>query len=137
MMKKIKVEISWEDKNYCCGWGCDGFGAVICTNKTLDGVKSEFAKSLETQIKDMLAAGEFVPDWLASGEYEIEFSLAVSALLRQAETFTTLTVISHFTGINQKLLSHYANSVKKPREAQRERIVNGLHEIGRQALAVQ
>lgn len=136
-MKKIKVEISWEDKNYCCGWGCDGFGAVLCTNKTLDGVKSEFAKSLETQIKDMIAAGEFVPDWLVSGEYEIEFSLAVSALLRQAETFTTLTVISHFTGINQKLLSHYANSVKKPREAQRERIVNGLHEIGRQALAVQ
>ena len=136
-MKKIKVEISWEDKNYCCGWGCDGFGAVLCTNKTLDGVKSEFAKSLETQIKDMIAAGEFVPDWLVSGEYEIEFNLAVSALLRQAETFTTLTVISHFTGINQKLLSHYANSVKKPREAQRERIVNGLHEIGRQALAVQ
>ena len=137
MMKKIKVEISWEDKNYCCGWGYDGFGAVICTNKTLDGVKSEFVKSLETQIKDMVAAGEYVPDWLVSGEYEIEFSLAVSALLRQAETFTTLTVISHFTGINQKLLSHYANSVKIPREAQRERIVNGLHEIGRQALAVQ
>ena len=136
-MKKIKVEISWEDKNYCCGWGCDGFGVVLCTNKTLDGVKSEFAKSLETQIKDMLAAGEYVPDWLASGEYEIEYNLAVSALLRQAETFTTLTVISHFTGINQKLLSHYANSVKIPREAQRERIVNGLHEIGRQALAVQ
>lgn len=84
----------------------------------------------------MVAAGESVPNWMVLGEYEIEFSLAVSALLRQAETFTTLTVISHFTGINQMLLSHYANSVKKPREAQRERIVNGLYEIGRQALAV-
>lgn len=131
------MEISWEDRNYCCGWGYDGFGAIICTNKTLDGIKSEFVSSLEKQVNDMVAAGESVPDWLASGDYEVEFTLAVSALLRQAEKFTTLTAISHFTGINEKLLSHYANSVKKPREAQRERIVRGLHEIGKQALAVQ
>lgn len=85
----------------------------------------------------MVADGDELPRWLVSGDYEIEYVLAVSALLRQAEQFTTLAVISRFTGINQKQLSHYANSVKKPREAQRIRIINGLHALGQQFLAVQ
>lgn len=136
-MEKIKVEISWEDKNYCCGWGCDGFGAVLCTNKNLDNLKAEFEEAIKSQVDDMVADGEELPAWLKSGEYEIDYTLAVSALLRQAEQFTTMAVISRFTGINQKLLSHYANSVKIPREAQRERIINGLHAIGQQFLAVQ
>ena len=136
-MEKIKVETSWEDKNYCCGWGCDGFGAVLCTNKNLDNLKAEFEEAIKSQVADMVTDGEELPAWLKSGEYEIDYTLAVSALLRQAEQFTTMAVISRFTGINQKLLSHYANSVKIPREAQRERIINGLHAIGQQFLAVQ
>ncbi len=136
-MEKIKVEVYWEEKNYCCGWGCDGFGAVLCTNASLDQLKAEFEDAIKSQAADMAADGEAVPEWLVAGDYEIEYSLAVSALLRQAEQFTTMAVISRFTGINQKLLSHYANSLKKPREEQRRRIVNGLHAIGQQFLAVQ
>lgn len=136
-METIKVEITWEDKNYCCCWACPGFGAVICTSKRLESLKAEFEDALKAQVADMLADGEDVPAWLASGDYDIEYTLAVSALLRQAEQFTTMAVISRVTGINQKLLSHYANSLKVPRKAQRDRIVNGLHDIGRQFIAVQ
>lgn len=32
-MEKITVEVYWEEKNYCCGWGYDGFGAIVCANK--------------------------------------------------------------------------------------------------------
>lgn len=135
-MERIKVEISWEDKNYCCGWSCEGFGAVIVTAKTLEDLKQKFESALNEQIEDMVADGEDVPQWLADGDYEISYSLAVSALLRQAERFTTMAVISRVTGINQRLLGHYASSLKIPREAQRERIVNGLHTIGQQILAV-
>ncbi len=135
-MEAIKVEVYWERKNYCCAWSWKDFGAVICTNKNLDALKSEFESAVKSQVEDMLAAGEPVPQWLADGEYKFIYNLAVSALLRQAEQFTTMAVISRFTGINQKLLSNYASSVKIPREAQRERIVNGLHKIGQQFLAV-
>lgn len=136
-MERIKVEISWEDKNYCCGWGCKDFGAVLCTHKTLEGLKADFEKAVAQQVEEMLADGESLPEWLASGDYEFEYTLAVSALLRQAERFTTIAVISRVTGINQKLLSHYASSLKIPREAQREKIVSGLHVIGQHFLAVQ
>ena len=135
-MEKIKVEIYWENKNYCCGWSYKGFGAIICTNKNLDELKSKFEAALKGQVTDMVADGEEVPRWLVQGDYVIDYSLSVSALLRQAEKFTTMAVISRVTGINQKLLSNYASSVKKPREAQRERIVNGLHIIGQQFLSV-
>ena len=135
-MEKITVEIYWEEKNYCCGWGYEGFGAIVCTNKNLEDLKKEFEQSLSEQAAEMAADDEPIPQWLATGDYEINYELAVSALLRQAEKFTTMAIISRFTGINQKLLSHYANSLKKPREAQRQRIVSGLHEIGRKILAI-
>lgn len=135
-MEKITVEVYWEEKNYCCGWGYEGFGAIVCTNKNLEDLKKEFEQSLSEQAAEMAADDEPIPQWLATGDYEINYELAVSALLRQAEKFTTMAIISRFTGINQKLLSHYANSLKKPREAQRQRIVRGLHEIGKEFLAV-
>lgn len=136
-MEKILVEIYWEEKNYCCAWSLEGFGAVICTSKSIDKLKSTFESSLRQQAKDMMADGEEVPEWIASGDYKIEYTLAVSALLRQAEQFTTMAAISRVTGINQKQLSHYANALKIPRQKQRDRIVSGLHEIGNYFLTVQ
>lgn len=135
-METIKVEIYWSEKNYCCGWGYEGIGAILCTNKSLDGLKEEFAETLRFHVDAMIEDGEQVPEWLAAGDYVIDFTLAVSALLRQAERFTTMAAISRVTGINQKLLSNYASSIKVPRQAQRDRIVAGLHEIGQQFLAV-
>ena len=135
-MEFIKVEIYWTDKNYCCAWSLDGFGVIICTHKTLEGLKQTFIDSLHSQKAEMVSDGEDVPSWLIDGNYAVEFTLAVSALLRQAEQFTTMAAISRETGINQKLLSSYASSVKVPRARQRERIIEGLHSIGRRFLSL-
>ena len=136
MAQVIKIEISWCGKNYSCGWDGGSCGVVACTAKTVDDIKKEFEESLRFHVEGMLAGGEDLPGWLADGDYVIEYTLATSALLRQAERFTTMAAISRVTGISQKLLSHYANSVKVPSLLQRERIVDGLHTIGRQILAV-
>lgn len=132
----INVEVTWSDKNYCCGWGLEDIGAVFCTNKTLEGLKQEFEDTLRFHLEAMAEDGEAVPAWLIDGDYEIVYNLSVAALLRQAEQYTTMAVISRVTGINQKLLSHYASALKIPRATQRERIVNGLHSIGERFLAV-
>lgn len=132
----LQIEISWSEKIYCCGWGFDGIGAILCTGKTVEALKKDFEESLRFHIEAMVEDGEAVPEWLAAGCYEIEYSLSSAALLREAERFTSMAAISRITGINQKLLSHYANAVKIPRPAQRQRIVDGLHQIGRQFLAV-
>lgn len=64
-----------------------------------------------------------------STNYELKYELDISALLRDAETYTTLSAISQASGINQKQLSHYANGIKHPRLKQRAKIISGLHEI--------
>lgn len=135
--KKLTVHIGWSGKNFCCGIS-EGIGGVVAvTAKTLSKVKAEFEESLRWHIEGCLADGDTLPDYLASGNYEIDYELDTAAMLREAECFTTMAAISRVTGINQKQLSHYANSIKKPRPIQRQRIVDGLHAIGRQFLEVQ
>lgn len=136
MANLIEVEIGWSEKNYCCGWGYEGVGAILCTNKSLHGIKKDFEESLRFHVEAMVEDGDQVPDWLVAGDYVIVYTLSAAAMLRNAESFTTMAAISRATGINQKLLSHYANALKIPRPAQRQRIVDGLHMIGRQFLAV-
>lgn len=135
--KNIKVHVGWSGKNFCCGTSEGVGGVVAVTAKTLSKVKEDFEEALRWHIEGCLADGDTLPDYLVSGNYEIIYELDTAAILRDAEQFTTLAAISRVTGINQKLLSHYANMLKTPRAAQRQRIVEGLHAIGRQFLAVQ
>ncbi len=135
-METIKVEVAWSNKNYCGGWGHPEIGAVLATGKSLEQFKEEFQSALDFQVEGLLADGDTVPQWLLDKDYKIEYELQVSALLRSAERFTTMAVLSRITGINQRLLSNYASDVKKPRPAQREKIIAGIHEIGRQCLTL-
>lgn len=135
-MNIIKAIVTWENGNYACGWGFPGFGAVFCTATSLESVKNEFEQSLSMQIHDMITDGEEIPQWLADKDFRIEYQLEVSALLREAAQYVSFAAISRATGINQKLLSSYANSDKKPRESQRARIISGINRIGQQLCAV-
>ena len=47
-----------------------------------------------------------------------------------------MAAISRASGISQQQLSHYANGLKNPRPAQRQRIVEGIHRIGEKMLEV-
>ena len=78
-----------------------------------------------------------VPQWLRNGDYELEYNLVDTATMLHAfEPLLSLAAISRVTGINQHQLSHYANGLKQPRPQQRQRIVDGIHKIGRELLAV-
>lgn len=137
-MHKLKIHVGWSGKNFCCGFSSDCInGTVAVTDKSLTKLKADFEESLRLHIEGCVADGDNLPDYIVNGDYELEFDLDTAALLRNAELFTTMAAISRATGINQKLLSHYANAIKIPRPAQRQRIVDGLHMIGRQFLAVQ
>lgn len=134
---KLKVHVGWSGKNFCCGLSEDIGGTVVVTAKTLAKLKEDFEESLRWHIEGCLADGDALPAYIANGDYELDYELDSAAMLREAEQFTTMAAISRVTGINQKLLSHYANALKRPRPAQRQRIVDGLHAIGRKFLAVQ
>ena len=133
---KIHVNVSWTEKNYCCSWEDGQGGVVLVTAKTLQKLKDDFEESLRLHIQGCIADGDSFPEYLATGNYEIFYDLDAAALIRNAETYTTMSAISRASGINQKQLSHYANGVKHPRSAQLERIKSGLHIIGTKLLAL-
>lgn len=133
---KIIAHVGWTGNNFCCGWADDAVGNVAVTNKSLTRLKDEFTQSLQWHIEGCVADGDSLPDYLVQGDYEIVFELDTAALLREAEQYTTMAAISRASGINPKLLSHYANGLKHPRPAQRERIIQGIHNIGQHFIAM-
>ncbi|MCE2617538.1 MAG: CopG family transcriptional regulator [Phocaeicola sp.] len=109
---------------------------MVLTAKTYDELMKEIPETLQFHIDGMVADGDDVPEWLRNGDYEFEYVLDTAALIRSCEQYASLAAISRASGVNERLLSHYANGLKKPRAEQRKRIVNGLHEIGRKLIAV-
>lgn len=134
--KEIRVLVSWSGENFNGGVGDPVLGAILVTASSLEGFKREFEESLEFHIEGLRENGDSIPDYILSGNYRIVYDLETTALLKEAEKFTTLAAISRATGINQKQLSHYATGLKQPRPSSRERIIQGLHDIGRMALAL-
>lgn len=136
-MEKIRVDVAWCDKNFGASLGENVPGAVVVTAKTFAELQKEVKDTLAFHVEGMVRDDDEVPQWLAEGDYEFEYNfMDVAALLRAYEPFVSLAAISRSSGINQHLLSHYANGIKKPRPQQRERIVKGIHNIGKELLAI-
>lgn len=137
MMEKVRVDVAWCDKNFGASLGENVPGAVLVTAKTFAELQKEVKDTLAFHIEGMMMDGDDVPQWLAEGDYEFEYNfMDTVSLLRAYEPYVSLAAISRSSGINQHLLSHYANGIKKPRAQQRARIVQGIHEIGKELLAV-
>lgn len=132
----LKIQVSWTGDNFCCLWNNNEAGTVMATAKTLAKLKKDFAESLKWHIEGCASDGDNLPKYLLTGDYELKYDLDTAALLRDAETYTTIAAISRASGINQKQLSHYANGVKQPRPTQRARIIAGLRIIGSQLLSL-
>ena len=128
-METIEVLVSWSGNNYCAGTGEIG-GAVLVTNKTLEGVKKEFAATFDFHIDGCKSDADILPDYILSGDYEFEYKLDVSALLHSLDGIVTRSAIARFTGINERQLGHYASGFRKPRPEQAQKIISGIHKIG-------
>ena len=129
-MEKIKVIIDWED-NY--GAASDEIAGCVATHKTFEGVKEAYASTLAFHIEGMHP--HEIPHKL-QGEYELEFELTAQALLHHFDGILTRAAISRVTGINERQLGHYMTRHRIPRLAQRSRIIDGLHRIGKELTAV-
>ena len=45
--------------------------------------------------------------------------------------------IAKVTGINEAQLTHYANGFRKPRPLQKRKIVEGIHQLGRELMSIE
>jgi predicted RNase H-like HicB family nuclease len=136
-MEKIKVSISWSGNNYCAHAQRDDFnGIIVATHKTLEGVKQEFQSALKFHVEGCLKDGDKLPTWIVSNNYEIEYLTEVSALLHSLDGILTRSAIARVSGINERQIGHYASGHRTPRLQQREKIINGIHNISKELAMV-
>ena len=69
-------------------------------------------------------------------DYELLFKMDIQSLLYCYDKILTRAALSRMTGINQRQLGHYICGRSRPRKPQSERIVNALHELGKELQSI-
>ena len=136
-MERIIVDVSWCNKNFGASLSENVPGAVVLTAKTFEEMQQEVQETLRFHLDGMVKDGDEVPQWLVDGDYEFEYHYHdIAALLQAYGSDLTLSAISRASGINQRQLSHYANGIKRPSAKQRQKIVDGIHHIGKSLMSI-
>ena len=131
-MQTIIVNIDWEN-NY--GAYSEEVSGCVATHKTLEGVKQAYIEALKFHLEGMRNDGDEIPAILQK-KYKLDFVLNVRALLHYFEGVLTRSALSRVTGINERQLGHYITGHRKPRPEQRNKIVEGIHRIGKEINSV-
>lgn len=117
-----------------------GWYSVYCNEEFPFGVFGEGA-TIEEAERDFLAVfnemraahkertGEDV-------QAEFTFVKDMSAVLQECKEYISFAYLAQLTGISKAMLSQYACGTRRPKPAQRERIVGGIHKIGQTCMQV-
>lgn len=129
--KKIRVDVSWCENKFSASLGVNVPGIGVFTADTFVDLQIDVEASLAFHIERLVANGNEVPQWLVNKEYEFEYRfLDAQSLLNAYRPYISLAAISRVSGINQNLLSQYANGLKTTRPYQLKRIMDAIHQIG-------
>ena len=122
--------------------GKDGYGTwfeelpnVFGFGETIEAAKMDAKAALEGYLVALNRCNQPIPEIL-QGEYELVYQFDVEALLKYIDGTVTKTALAKASGINATQLSHYSSGSKKPRKEQRDKIIAGLHKLGRDLLSV-
>jgi predicted RNase H-like HicB family nuclease len=122
--------------------GKDGYGVsfedipnVYGFGKTVEDAKKDAKDVLDFFVNTSKEFNKSVPEVL-TGNYELDFRFDISTILDYVSGTITQSALAKATGINVAQISHYATRRTKPRESQRKKIINGLHQIAKELLSV-
>jgi hypothetical protein len=125
-MKQIRIIIERSKDFY---WAyAEGLEGVSAGGETVQEVKAAIAESLAIQ-KEL---GN-IPDV----SYELTYKYDTESLLQYYKGILSNPAFERLTGINQKLIHQYSVGLKKPREAQRKKLQEGLHKLGEELLSIE
>ena len=132
-MKKIRVIMELGEDGY--GVSFPDIENIFGFGENLEMAKADAYKVLEYYMDILNKKNETLPEILR-GDYELDFEYDIESLLKHIEGIVTKTALAKASGINPVQLSHYSSGLKKPRKAQKEKIINGLHKLGKELLSV-
>ncbi|MBX3163208.1 MAG: type II toxin-antitoxin system HicB family antitoxin [Bacteroidetes bacterium] len=133
-MKKINVIVEHSGKNFAAY--VEELPGCTTTASSAQELDKNMREAIAGHLEVMKEYGDKIPA-VFNGKYELIYKYEPEALMSIYKGVFTNTGLERITGINSKQLSHYGTGLKKPRTAQKEKIVHGLHELGRQLLSVE
>jgi predicted RNase H-like HicB family nuclease len=133
-MKKVIVEIYFVNKNFSAHVpilpGCISIG------DTPEEVKNNINEAIQFHIKGMKKDGDALPAAFKK-EYQFVYKFDAQSLLKYYKNVITGTALEKYSGINQKQLNHYANSYRKPKQVQVQKIKEAFHKLGSELIAIE
>jgi hypothetical protein len=102
---------------------------------SFDDFKRELQKSVDIFVEWAKEDREEYPS-IFDGEYSFEYKFNIESLLCCYNGILSRAALSRISGINEKQLGHYACGRSRPRQAQKVKIIEGLHRLGNELLAV-
>lgn len=130
-MKTIKIVIEKSADSY--GAYAENVNGIYGAGDTVEECKQSILDAIET----VKTFDENQIPTVLKEEYNIVYRFDTESLLNYYKGVLSNPAFEKLTGINQKLIHHYATGLKKPRPSQRKKIENGLHKLGRELLAIE
>lgn len=131
-MKKVKIIIERSEDHFSAYAenveGIYGAGATVqeARQSVLEGIRLLVENNKPKNIPAILKE-----------KYEVVFKFDAASFLNYYNKIFTRAGLERITGINQKLLHHYAKGMKKPRPAQMSKIAASVNKLGRELAAVE
>ena len=128
-MKKLTFIVE-QTKNSFGAYALEFDGAYGGGN-TVTEAKNEALEGLRLFIE--MTPKEELPKIL-QGKYEIVFKYDIQSFLKYS--VIPKTVLHKLVGINPSLLCQYERGIKKPRQAQKDRIKKGIHSFAKELATI-
>lgn len=126
-MEKVIINVAKTELGYSAD--CDLLpGSVIAYTGNFDGFKKFVQESIDFEIGCAKEDNEDYPE-IFKTEYSVSYKFDIESLLCFYQSIFSFSALQTITGINQKQLAHYAAGRSKPRRAQAEKIISGLHRL--------
>jgi hypothetical protein len=108
----------------------------IATGDTLEQVKQRIEEALDFHLAGMKEEGLDIPE-VFQNDYKLTYKIDIESLFNWFSGVLTKSGISKLTGMNQSLISQYANGMKKPGPRQVKKIEEAIHNFGEELLSIQ
>lgn len=133
-MKSIIVILEKSEENYSAY--IPALDGCVATGDSLHQVKQRIEEAVEFHLDGMKEAGLDIPEPFQN-DYNFVYKIDIESLFDWFSGVLTKSGISKLTGMNQSLVSQYANGIKKPSSKQSKKIEDAIHNFGEELLSIQ
>ena len=122
-MEKLIVIIERGAEDY--GAWADNIPGIYASGDSVAEVKKDVEEAIRLYKENNTA----IPECLQGEDIEIEYHFDTASFLDFYAKIFSKSALERITGINQKLLGHYAAGLKKPRKPQVEKIDKAMRQF--------